>query len=50
VQPGPAPKFSRTKVEVQGPAPTSGQHNDQILSDFGFSGADIAALKSSGAI
>jgi alpha-methylacyl-CoA racemase len=50
VQPGPAPKFSRTKVEVQGPAPTSGQHNDQILSEFGFSGADIAALKSSGAI
>jgi alpha-methylacyl-CoA racemase len=50
VQPGPAPKFSRTKVEVQGPAPTCGQHNDQILSDFGFSGADIAALKSSGAV
>ncbi len=50
VQPGPAPKFSRTKVEVQGPAPTSGQHNDQILSEFGFSGADIAALKSAGAI
>jgi len=50
VQPGPAPKFSRTKVEVQGPPPTSGQHTDQILSEFGFSGADIAALKSSGAI
>jgi alpha-methylacyl-CoA racemase len=50
VQPGPAPKFSRTKVEVQGPAPTCGQHNDQVLSDFGFSSNDIAALKSSGAI
>jgi alpha-methylacyl-CoA racemase len=50
VQPGPAPKFSRTKVEVQGPAPTCGQHNDQILSEFGFSGGDIAALKTLGAI
>jgi alpha-methylacyl-CoA racemase len=50
VQPGAAPKFSRTKVEVQGPPPTSGQHNEQILSEFGFSGGDIAALKTSGAI
>ncbi len=50
VQPGPAPKFSRTKVEVQGPAPTAGQHNDQILSEFGFSAGEIAGLKSSGAI
>jgi alpha-methylacyl-CoA racemase len=50
VQPGPAPKFSRTKVEVQGPAPTCGQHNDEILSAFGFSASDVVALKSSGAI
>jgi alpha-methylacyl-CoA racemase len=50
VQPGPAPKFSRTKVEVQGPAPTCGQHNDEILSAFGFSTSDVVALKSSGAI
>jgi len=50
VQPAPAPRFSRTKPEVQGAAPTAGQHNDQILDDWGFSGGEIAALKSVGAI
>jgi alpha-methylacyl-CoA racemase len=50
VQPAPAPRFSRTKPEVQGAAPTAGQHNDEILGDWGFSGGDIAALKSCGAI
>jgi len=50
VQPAPAPRFSRTKPEVQGGAPSAGQHNDQILSAWGFSSGDIAALKSSGAI
>jgi alpha-methylacyl-CoA racemase len=50
VQPAPAPRFSRTKPEVQGAAPTAGQHNDQVLADWGFSGGDIAALKSCGAI
>ena len=50
VQPAPAPRFSRTKPEVQGAAPGAGQHNDQVLSDWGFSGGDIAALKSAGAI
>lgn len=48
--PAPAPRFSRTVPEIQGVAPTGGQHNDAILSDWGFSAADIAALKSSGAI
>jgi alpha-methylacyl-CoA racemase len=50
VQPAPAPRFSRTKPEVQGAAPASGQHNDQVLNDWGFSSGDIAALKSAGAI
>ena len=50
VQPAPAPRFSRTVPKVQGPAPEAGQHNDQILSDWGFAASDIAALKSSGAI
>jgi len=50
VQPGPAPRFSRTKPEVQGSGPACGQHNDQVLSTFGFSASDIAALKSAGAI
>jgi alpha-methylacyl-CoA racemase len=46
VQPAPAPRFSRTKVEVQ----ASGPHNDQLLSEWGFSSGDIAALKTAGAI
>jgi alpha-methylacyl-CoA racemase len=50
VQPAPAPRFSRTKAEVQGAGPACGQHNDQVLSDWGFSTGDIAALKSAGAI
>jgi alpha-methylacyl-CoA racemase len=50
VQPAPAPRFSRTKPEVQGSAPTAGQHNEQILTGWGFSNGDIAALKSAGAI
>ena len=50
VQPGPAPRFSRTKPEVQGVGAAAGQHNDQVLGDYGFSSSDIAALKSSGAI
>jgi crotonobetainyl-CoA:carnitine CoA-transferase CaiB-like acyl-CoA transferase len=35
---------------VQGAAPGAGQHNDQILQEWGFSAADIAGLKSAGAI
>ena len=50
VQPAPAPRFSRTKPEIQGAAPAAGQHNDQILNDWGFSPSEIAGLKSVGAI
>jgi alpha-methylacyl-CoA racemase len=49
-QPGPAPRFSRTKPEVQGPPPQAGAHTDAILKDWGFASADIAALKTAGAI
>jgi alpha-methylacyl-CoA racemase len=48
--PAPAPRFSRTVPKVQGSAPAAGQHNDAILNEWGFSAADIASLKSSGAI
>ncbi|MFN8949266.1 MAG: CaiB/BaiF CoA transferase family protein [Alphaproteobacteria bacterium] len=49
-QPAPAPRVSRTVPKVQGPVPEAGQHNEQVLADWGFASADIAALKSSGAI
>ncbi|MBI1181368.1 MAG: CoA transferase [Alphaproteobacteria bacterium] len=49
-QPGPAPRFSRTRPEVRRPSPQPGEHNDEVLSDFGLSESDIAALKQAGAV
>jgi alpha-methylacyl-CoA racemase len=45
VQPAPAPRFSRTVPEVQGPPPTVGQDTDQALADWGFASDEISALK-----
>ena len=50
VQPAPAPRFSATPGEIQGPPPGIGAHNDEALSQWGFSGAEIEALKASGAL
>ena len=49
-QPAPAPRFSRTAPEIQGTPPIAGEHNDLVLTDFGFSSGEIAGLKSNGAI
>jgi crotonobetainyl-CoA:carnitine CoA-transferase CaiB-like acyl-CoA transferase len=37
-------RFSGSPAKVQSPAPTHGQHQDEILSGMGFSAAEIAAL------
>jgi len=50
VQPAPAPRFSGTPGAIQGPPPKIGAHNDEALSQWGFSGAEIEALKASGAL
>ncbi len=50
IQPAPAPRFSATPGAIQGPPPVIGAHDQEALSDWGFSGTDIAALKASGAI
>jgi alpha-methylacyl-CoA racemase len=50
IQPGPAPRFSRTPGAVAGPPATVGEHTDEVLADWGFSGDDIAKLRSAGAI
>lgn len=50
VQPAPAPRFVSTPGEIQGPPPKIGAHNDEALSQWGFSGAEIEALKASGAL
>ena len=49
-QPAPAPRFSRTAAEIQGPAPHAGEHTDAALADWGFSAEDLGKLRESGAI
>lgn len=49
VQPGPAPRFSRTPGAVQGPPPVLGAHTDEALADWGLTRAEIEALRTSGA-
>jgi alpha-methylacyl-CoA racemase len=48
--PAPAPRFSRTRAEVQRPPPTPGEHTESVLSDWGFSRSEIRDLKTSGVI
>jgi len=45
-QPGPAPRFSRTKPVIQGPPCLAGQHTDEVLAAFGFSAEEIGKLRS----
>ncbi|MDE1174167.1 MAG: CaiB/BaiF CoA-transferase family protein [Parvibaculaceae bacterium] len=49
-QPNIAPRFFGTPSKIQGPAPTVGADNETALSDWGFSGAEIDALKKAEAI
>ncbi|MCB1741677.1 MAG: CoA transferase, partial [Gammaproteobacteria bacterium] len=50
VQPAPAPRFSRTVPEVQRPPALRGEHTEEALADWGFSAAELAALREQGAI
>ena len=47
---GVAVKLSDTPGSVRTPAPLLGQHTDEVLVEFGYSDADIAALRQSGAL
>ncbi len=49
-QAAPAPRFSRTKAEVQGPAAHPGQHTDDVLTRFGFDADAVAKLRDVGAV
>lgn len=42
--------MSRTPSTIASPPPLAGQHNDNILKEIGYSDAEIAAMKTSGAI
>ncbi|QUD88890.1 CaiB/BaiF CoA transferase family protein [Phenylobacterium montanum] len=50
VQPAPAPRFSATPGQIQGPPPAIGQHSEAALADWGFSTGDLDALKAAGAL
>lgn len=47
---GPVAKFSRTPTRVRSGAPSIGQHNDEILGEFGIDAASRKRLKEEGVI
>ncbi|HET9731559.1 MAG TPA: CaiB/BaiF CoA-transferase family protein [Acidimicrobiales bacterium] len=49
-QPAPAPRFSRTRPEVERPPAHAGQHTDEVLADWGFTEGEVANLRSAGAV
>src|SRR5947208_9026021 len=48
--PAPAPRFSRTPSAVQGAPVKPGAHTDTALAEWGFSAAEVARPKTSGAV
>ncbi|MBW2282337.1 MAG: CoA transferase [Deltaproteobacteria bacterium] len=50
VQPGPAPRFSRTPPKLERPPAHAGQHSEEILRDWGIPADEIARLKEAKAI
>ncbi len=49
-QPAPAPRFNRTRPEVQMPPPVPGKDSEPVLADWGFSPDEINSLKTAEAI
>jgi alpha-methylacyl-CoA racemase len=49
-QPAPTPRFSRTPPSIAAPPPVPGEHSRTVLSDWGFSAAEIAALEAEGVV
>ena len=50
IQPAPAPRFSRTQGEIQGPAAMAGEHTREVLSAWNFTDQEIGELQAAGAI
>jgi len=48
-QPRPAERFEGTPSVISRPAPTLGQHGEEVLGEVGLSAAEIAALREAGA-
>jgi crotonobetainyl-CoA:carnitine CoA-transferase CaiB-like acyl-CoA transferase len=49
-QPRPAERLDATPSAISRPAPTLGQHSDEVLREAGFSAAEIASLRGAGAL
>jgi alpha-methylacyl-CoA racemase len=49
-QPAPAPRFSRTPATVQRPPSRPAADSDAVLTDWGFSSAEIARLRDEKAV
>jgi alpha-methylacyl-CoA racemase len=49
-QPAPAPRFSRTPGRVVRGVARAGEHNDEVLREYGLRAADIERLRASGAL
>ena len=45
-----AAKFTRFEAKAKGPAPLLGQHNEEVLTELGYSPEEIAALREQGVI
>ncbi len=50
LQPGPAPRFSRTQAQIRSNARLPGQDSEEVLKENGFSEEEIASLKAAGDI
>lgn len=50
VQPAPAPRFSVTPGQVQGPPPAIGAHNREALADWGVPAETVDVLEAQGAL
>jgi alpha-methylacyl-CoA racemase len=50
VQPGPAPRFSRTPSKIQRPPAKPGEHTEEALREWGFSAVELDKLRGAGAI
>jgi crotonobetainyl-CoA:carnitine CoA-transferase CaiB-like acyl-CoA transferase len=46
----PAARFDATPTQPDRPAPTNGEHTDQVLGELGYSREEIAALRESGTV
>jgi alpha-methylacyl-CoA racemase len=50
VQPSPAPRFSRTPGDIERPPSHPGEHTDEVLGEWGFSGDEVTKLREAGAV